>query len=243
VPAYAVDGVIEINQARVKAGGGHFPFMITQPGSYRLTSNLDVTETAARMTGVAAENTTAIQVTADNVTIDLNGFMIIGPTVCTGFGSSISCTPTGSGIGIDAHGFLSNAAVMNGTVRGMGSDGVVLSFKDSQAEKIRALSNGGNGILGASVATGCTADQNGGGGIGAAAGVVANCTADNNGGIGIGAGNGTVANCTALGNGGVGISSTVATGCAAIGNAAPQISATGIVGHNICVGVATVACP
>jgi hypothetical protein len=39
--AGAVDGVIEINQAKVLAAGG-FPFFITTGGSYRLTSNLTV---------------------------------------------------------------------------------------------------------------------------------------------------------------------------------------------------------
>ena len=45
--ASAADGVIEINQASVKAAGG-FPFVISQPGSYRLTGNLDVTDATAR---------------------------------------------------------------------------------------------------------------------------------------------------------------------------------------------------
>ena len=45
VPAFAADGVIEINQARAKAGGVTpgdtplFPVTISQPGSYRLTGN------------------------------------------------------------------------------------------------------------------------------------------------------------------------------------------------------------
>ena len=58
-PARAVDGVIEINQARALAGGvtpgdaAGFPVTITASGSYRLTGNLTVDE-----------NTTAISVTA-----------------------------------------------------------------------------------------------------------------------------------------------------------------------------------
>jgi hypothetical protein len=100
-PVWAVDGVIEINQAKVKAGGGHFPFVITQPGSYRLTSNLDVTDATARASGVSAENTTAISVPTgvDNVTIDLNGFAILGP--CAGASIGAASSPQGSGVGID----------------------------------------------------------------------------------------------------------------------------------------------
>src|SRR5271156_5439677 len=56
-PAWAVDGVIEINQASAKAGGVTpgdtplFPVTLSQPGSYRLTGNLDVTDASARPSG------------------------------------------------------------------------------------------------------------------------------------------------------------------------------------------------
>src|SRR5712692_4005736 len=86
---YAVDGVVLIDQNRALAGGvtpgdaPGFPVTISVPGSYRLSGNLTVPDA----------NTTAIQVTADNVTLDLNGFSIIGPTVCVG----TSCSPTGTG--------------------------------------------------------------------------------------------------------------------------------------------------
>src|SRR6185437_2583451 len=42
ISAFAVDGVVLINQNTVIAAGG-FPYHITQAGSYRLTSNLVVT--------------------------------------------------------------------------------------------------------------------------------------------------------------------------------------------------------
>ncbi len=67
LPVFAVDGVIEINQAAVNAAGG-FPFVINTPGSYRLTGNLTV-----------PAETTAIQIAASQVTLDLNGFAILGP--------------------------------------------------------------------------------------------------------------------------------------------------------------------
>ena len=38
--AFAVDGVVLINQSTVTAAGG-FPYSITQSGSYRLSGNLD----------------------------------------------------------------------------------------------------------------------------------------------------------------------------------------------------------
>ncbi|MGD0117656.1 MAG: hypothetical protein ABSD30_06305 [Candidatus Binatus sp.] len=67
-PAGAVDGTIEINQAKVMAAGG-FPYTITTSGSYRLTGQLTVSSTT----------TDAIDVNTSNVTIDLNGFLIVGP--------------------------------------------------------------------------------------------------------------------------------------------------------------------
>jgi hypothetical protein len=78
--ADAVDGVVEINQARVVAGGvtpsdsPGFPVTIDQGGSYRLTSNLTVPN----------ENTSAIQADVDDVTLDLKGFSIVGPSDLAG---------------------------------------------------------------------------------------------------------------------------------------------------------------
>jgi len=60
------DGVTLINQATMPPAGT--PYTITQPGSYRLSSNL-------------AANTTVILIQAANVTLDLNGFpCLLQPT-------------------------------------------------------------------------------------------------------------------------------------------------------------------
>src|SRR5262245_59149281 len=87
VAAFGVDGVDLINQSRANAGdvtpgdAAGFPVTISRAGSYRLSGNLTVPN----------QNTTAIEITADNVTIDLNGFSILGPVVCSG--SPLACTP------------------------------------------------------------------------------------------------------------------------------------------------------
>lgn len=73
------------------------PFVIKSPGSYVLGSNLIVSN----------PNVTAILVNADNVTIDLAGFAIVGPNLLTG-----------NGAGIDFLGPYNNVSVRNGTVRG-----------------------------------------------------------------------------------------------------------------------------
>jgi hypothetical protein len=66
--AFALDGVVLINQSTVMAAGG-FPYMITQPGSYKLSGNLIVTSAGKD----------GIDINSDNVTLDLNGFTITGP--------------------------------------------------------------------------------------------------------------------------------------------------------------------
>jgi hypothetical protein len=214
---WAVDGVIEINQASVKAAGG-FPFAINQSGSYRLTSNLDVTDVSARPPGTLPENTTAIVLKANDVTIDLNGFSIIGPTACGG--SPVTCTPTGSGRGIDAESFVViGTVVVNGTVRGMGKEGIILN-EPSRVERVVARFNGGTGIF-ADAVTDCTAHKNGNRGIETR--TATNCLAKENGDIGIIAL--TAFDCTAFTNGG-----------------SPQINASGIIGHNIC-SFGGLACP
>ena len=129
--AHAIDGVIEISQAGVLAGGG-FPFHITQPGSYRLTSDLVVASTTAD----------AIDVTAGNVTIDLNGFSILGPG-------------SGSGIGIKAVG-QSRVSIRNGSVKSMGNMGLFLGGS-CEVERMRITNNGDTGV---EAGQGCTIADN-----------------------------------------------------------------------------------
>ncbi len=71
--AFAVDGVVLINQSTVMATGG-FPYRITQPGSYRLTGNLTIGST---QNGNLDSVDSAIWIQSNNVTLDLNGFSII----------------------------------------------------------------------------------------------------------------------------------------------------------------------
>jgi hypothetical protein len=124
--AHAVDGVKLIDQARALAGnvspgdGPGFPVTISVPGSYQLSSDLTV-----------PPNTTAIAITTANVTLNLNGFNILGN------GGS-------SGSGIESA--FANVAVANGTVSGMGGSGVDVG-DHARVERVRALSNGRYGVL------------------------------------------------------------------------------------------------
>jgi parallel beta-helix repeat protein len=124
-PALATGGVIEINQAKVMARGG-FPFQITRSGSYRLTSNLTV----------ADKNAAGIAITVSDVTIDLNGFSIIG---------SGTCATGADADGINAVG-QQLITIYNGEVAGMGTHGVLV-HKSGRIERMRILGNCGTGIL------------------------------------------------------------------------------------------------
>src|SRR5437016_7141953 len=79
MPTWAIDGVILIDQNKAMAGNvtpgdtPGFPVTITLPGSYRLAGNLTVPDA----------NTSGIVIAADHVTIDLNGFAILGPVDCS----------------------------------------------------------------------------------------------------------------------------------------------------------------
>lgn len=151
IPCWAVDGVVLIDQNKAMAGGvtpgdlPGFPVTISTPGSYRLAGNLVVPDA----------NTDAIVVTSDNVSLDLNGFSISGPTICgrsAGDGAGfVTCSPTGSGSGVKGN-QVYNISIKNGTIRGMGSSGISLtgtngfSAPASTVQKISAVSNGGSGI-------------------------------------------------------------------------------------------------
>ena len=137
----APDGAILITQDTVlgfalPGDAQGFPITITQPGSYRLASNIVVPDA----------NTTAIVITANHVTLDLGGFAILGPTVCAGTPVT-NCSPTGNGVGVSVPAFSTvNTTVRNGTVSGMGRTGINLSGQGARVEAVTVTSNGTNGI-------------------------------------------------------------------------------------------------
>lgn len=128
--AFAVDGVIEINQAKALAGGvtlgdtAGFPVTISAPGSYRLTSRLE------RIAG--SNDEPLIQITNGDVTLDLNGFPVYGPGKF-GSGAGIRATATG------------HVAVKNGTVRNFGGPGISVDGPAS-IDDVIVRDTGGTGI-------------------------------------------------------------------------------------------------
>jgi parallel beta helix pectate lyase-like protein len=154
--AAAVDGVVGINQASITAAGG-FPFSASS-GAYRLTGNVTVPD----------GNTSAIGLGA-GASLDLNGFTISGPAVCTSSSpynpTTMTCTNSGSGTGIYAAG---GGLIKNGRITGMGN--VAISGGDLatplQIENVQM-------------------DNNAQGGVNLYLGVVRNSAITNNGGPGV----------------------------------------------------------
>lgn len=142
--ARATDGIIEINAAQAVAGGvtpgdaPGYPVQITRPGSYRLTSNLDVSALAA------SQDITAISIETTDVHLDLGGFAIIGPTICGGF--PYACVPTGSGIGVRSSS-NDRVSVRNGTIRGLGNLGIQLGA-DASIDTVNVSNCGHGGVIG-----------------------------------------------------------------------------------------------
>lgn len=203
--ASASDGVLEINQACAAQTGcfsgdtAGYPVTITSAGSYRLSGNLVVPDA----------NTNGLLVSADDVSIDLVGFEIKGPVVCSG--SSLSCTPfnaSGAGVAVSALGSVSGLSVRDGSIRGMGI-GVQLG-EQSEATNLRVRSNrsGGISVIAGSTVSANAIHQNGGGGIFVFGGsTVSRNSVYENGGDGIvdGFGGSTIVGNTTYQNGGEGI--------------------------------------
>jgi hypothetical protein len=205
---HAGAGLILIDQASALAGGvtsgdsPGFPVTLSTPGSYKLTGNLTVTD----------GNTTGIQILADFVTLDLDGFSIIGPITCTA--SPVVCTPSGTGIGVQTAGNQGTGPrgvrVLNGAISGMGLAGVQMTGVGSKVERVSAYNNAGAGIVSETVVE-SEAKRNGTYGI--LATTVRDSRSSENAadGIVLNSGGGIATGNTASFNGGSGISASFAT--------------------------------
>lgn len=202
-PALAVDGVVEIDQARALAGGvtpgdaPGFPVTLDRQGSYRLTGNLDVSGQPS------PQNVTAIDITSSFVTLDLNGFTIVGPTVCSG-SPVTSCSPTGTGDGINSR--LANfVRIGNGIVRGFGDAGIDAGM--ATIERVQAFGNAARGIAvhWGGLVTESVAGMNGTYGISGSGLLAQSSRAVDNGLLGFYAYPGEVRDCEAVHNGMYGI--------------------------------------
>ena len=116
------------------------PFTISTPGSYFLRSDL---------TGVAGS--AGITIDADHVSLDLNGFALVGVP--------------GSLDGVESQVGHQNLSIRNGTIRNWGGKGISIVFFHSEFENLRVVGNGDIGITAndSSLVRNCVANQNLGG--------------------------------------------------------------------------------
>ena len=170
-------------------GNGATVFKISAPGSYYLTGNV---------TGVAGKD--GIEIASGGVTIDLNGFSLIG-VASSVYGIRLASTAIA----------YPNICVRNGVVRGWGQGGIDL-FGVSHGIVIEGILSSDNGNLGirghnSAIIRNCTAISNDAEGIVVNAGaLIENCVAISNTGNGFTIGSGAVIrNCSAKSNGAIGI--------------------------------------
>jgi hypothetical protein len=170
-PALAVDGVLEINQTcAVETGcfagdAAGFPVTITSPGSYRLTGNLDA-------------DATGIEILADFVALDLNGFRLDGDATSSSTSHGVHI-PTRRAVEI-RNGSISRFAgravnadgggqhrVLGVRVLDSGSDGIYLNGDEMVVRGCIVKSSVGRGIhTGArSIVEGNVSESNGSTGI------------------------------------------------------------------------------
>lgn len=174
---------IEITQAML-------PYNITESGNYYLTGNLSY--------GGTVDD--AIDIWADDVTLDLNGFTLTGLNTFTKNGISDNTSD--------------NVTIRNGTIRDFGRASISAAGKHWRVLNIRVIHNGHYALLPGldlygegAVIDQCVAAENAGKGINTGSGAsITRSTSMNNGSSGISAGSGSLVtgNVTSF-NGGSGI--------------------------------------
>ncbi|HLX70140.1 MAG TPA: right-handed parallel beta-helix repeat-containing protein [Verrucomicrobiae bacterium] len=145
-------------------GNSSEEFIISQPGSYYLTTNI-----------VGLSGADGIEITANNVTLDLNGFSLLGTAVSR------------NGIYCQGHGVV----VRNGTIKSWGSLGIEDLVSSTPARVFEKLTVSSNAVYGIETSQGaiiqdCVIEANVGFGIYATgASRISGCIVDGNGSGGI----------------------------------------------------------
>lgn len=188
-----------LDQLEARTPISSLPYTISSSGSYYLTANLN---------GIS--NSDGITVTADNVTIDLNGFTIAGNPSYTA---------------VVVSGTRKNVSVINGTIYNWARGGIgAATSTGCLFERLRISNCSAAGLYAGfhSTIKDCVATANVSGIIASNGCNIANCTVSGNSSTGIqSAGGALIVNCTANSNAFYGIlagfGSTV-TGCTVVGN-------------------------
>jgi hypothetical protein len=138
-PAHGA-GIIDLNQECAIAGcfegdAPNFPITITQPGHYRLTSDLE----SAGLAGIQVE------LLIGHVTLDLNGHTMDGGNTCSVSIPVTGCVHSNGGPGVTIR--AASGSLRNGIVRGFRGDGVRGTLSGGfLIEDMTIMENGNNGV-------------------------------------------------------------------------------------------------
>lgn len=219
-----VSDPVAIDAAQAARGGvtpgdaPGYPITLSQPGRYRLASDL-----------VVPAHTDGIVISAPNVTLDLNGHSVRGPVRCTHSAASraVECDwqvePSArAGINIAA---APHSVVRNGSVLGFAGVGIQHG-EAALLENLEVSSNAGTGIAGnigsgqadASVVRQVLVRHNGGGGIVCRHVTVERSSFADNGGTGVDCRGGVFSDSVSRGNGGFGVADGFKPGLRTINN-------------------------
>jgi len=188
--AFAVDGVVLINQATVTSAGG-FPYVIATPGSYKLSGNLNV-----------PAGKDGIQIHSSDVSLDLNGFTIAGAeTTGPGFGiaspSQNITLRNGAITNFSVGVFATGSGMLDGIHAGSNGTGIVVMDCSGQSTFFSAAA------LAACTAGGYSSSSTGF--------IIVHCSANLNHGDGFEVWNSTVSDSMANRNSGIGFYATASS--------------------------------
>lgn len=112
-------------------------YLITEPGSYFLTGVI----------GGLADGTTGITIASDDVTLDLNGYAMLGARPVSTNNNSASTGTPGNGHGIWVDGNRRNITVRNGIISDWGEAGLkAIATSNSIFRDLQFNNNGAEGI-------------------------------------------------------------------------------------------------
>ncbi len=177
--------MLTLSQIEPRTPISSVPYTISSPGSYYVTTNLTVPTSES-----------GIFISANNVTLDLNGFTL------TGINQLFDA--------IQADSAQTNIVIRNGSINNWANGVVINSGSNLSVEHIAVSSVGGYGILlgGSGAVRDCMVQGNGTvefDGIFISGGVVVDCVVSGNVGNGIEAQSSQVRHCLVENNGGIGI--------------------------------------
>ncbi|MEO6277577.1 hypothetical protein [Roseateles sp.] len=205
-----------------------YPITITRPGLYKLVGNLSV-----------PGGTDGIQIAADDVTIDMNGFTLGGSVSCTRNSQTrvVSCAfGAGFSTGIDSSfkGAFNGFVVRDGTVRGFGQG--VRGVEGETLLRMHITQNEGYGVATAMTFAGMSiidsiVDLNGSTGIAVGNGLIRGSRVGHNGKNGIQTSNMIVESSFVMGNKNIGMQSGAARGVWLLSNGTNRDSVQSLGGN------------